>query len=89
MMTNSMTLMSRRCLLRMLFSNSAALRRISGSDDDYLIKIRCENTRDLDRIISMDIKSLPGLARTRTTIVIETIKETSELTIRGSESESK
>lgn len=54
-----------------------------AGDDDYLLKIRCANTRHLDQLISVDIKSLPGIVRTRTTIVMDTIKETSELPIIG------
>jgi len=52
-----------------------------AGDDDYLLKVRCENTRHLDQIISVEIKSLPGIVRTRTTIVMDTIKETSELPV--------
>jgi Lrp/AsnC family leucine-responsive transcriptional regulator len=47
-----------------------------AGDDDYLLKIRCRNTRDLDRIISQEIKGLSGIVRTRTTIVMDTCKET-------------
>lgn len=50
-----------------------------AGDDDYLIKLRCLNTRHLDQIITMGLKSLPGVTRTRTTIVMGTEKETSEL----------
>ncbi len=45
-------------------------------EDDYLLKVRCRSTRDLDRVISVDLKGLPGVAKTRTTIVLETCKET-------------
>lgn len=45
-------------------------------DDDYLLKVRCCNTEDLERVISYDLKSLPGIVRTRTTIVLSTLKET-------------
>jgi Lrp/AsnC family leucine-responsive transcriptional regulator len=58
-----------------------------AGDDDYLLKVRCENTRHLDRIISMNMKSLPGIVRTRTTIVMDTIKETGELPICGADEE--
>lgn len=47
-----------------------------AGDDDYLLKIRCKNTRDLDRVISLEIKGLQGVLRTRTTIVMDTCKET-------------
>jgi Lrp/AsnC family leucine-responsive transcriptional regulator len=45
-------------------------------EDDYLLKVRCRNTRDLDRVISNELKALPGVVKTRTTIVLDTCKET-------------
>ncbi|KAA8999783.1 Lrp/AsnC family transcriptional regulator [Paenibacillus spiritus] len=48
----------------------------TAGDDDYLLKVRCRDTRDLERIISEEIKSLPGIIRTRTTIILGTVKET-------------
>lgn len=45
-------------------------------DDDYLLKVRCRNTRDLDRLISRDLKGVRGVTRTRTTIALATAKET-------------
>jgi Lrp/AsnC family transcriptional regulator, leucine-responsive regulatory protein len=50
-----------------------------AGEDDYLLKIRCHDTADLDRLVSDEIKSLPGVARTRTTIVLSTLKETTAL----------
>ncbi|AIQ40660.1 MULTISPECIES: Lrp/AsnC family transcriptional regulator [unclassified Paenibacillus] len=48
----------------------------TAGDDDYILKLRCRGTRDLDRIISEEIKGLPGIVRTRTTIILGTVKET-------------
>ena len=48
-------------------------------DHDYLLKIRCENTRHLDHVVSQGIKTLTGIAKTHTTIVMNTEKETGEL----------
>jgi Lrp/AsnC family leucine-responsive transcriptional regulator len=45
-------------------------------DDDYLLKVRCRDTLDLDRLISRDLKSVRGVTRTRTTIALRTAKET-------------
>ncbi|MFI8685028.1 Lrp/AsnC family transcriptional regulator [Rossellomorea sp. NPDC077527] len=50
-----------------------------AGDDDYLLKIRSRNTKDLDRIISHEIKSLQGIIRTKTTIVMDSHKESSVL----------
>ncbi|WP_203457037.1 Lrp/AsnC family transcriptional regulator [Paenibacillus tepidiphilus] len=48
----------------------------TAGDDDYMLKVRCRGTRDLDRLISEELKSLPGIMRTRTTIILGTVKET-------------
>ncbi len=52
-----------------------------AGDDDYLLKVRCRGARDLDRVISTNLKDLPGVIRTRTTIVLDTCKETPTLPI--------
>lgn len=56
-----------------------------AGDHDYLLKIRCAHTRHLDQIISLGLKSLTGVMRTHTTIVMGTEKETSELPIPETE----
>ena len=48
-------------------------------DDDYLLKVRCRGTKDLERVISSGLKSLPGVIKTRTTIILDTCKETSQV----------
>ncbi|WP_312097229.1 Lrp/AsnC family transcriptional regulator [Niallia sp.] len=53
-----------------------------AGEDDYLLKIRCRNTKDLDRVISYEIKSLAGVLRTRTTIVMDTTKETFQIPLQ-------
>jgi Lrp/AsnC family leucine-responsive transcriptional regulator len=50
-----------------------------AGDDDYLLKVRCSSTRHLDRLLSEELKSVPGVLRTRTTIVLGTVKETTAL----------
>ncbi|MBY0516561.1 MAG: Lrp/AsnC family transcriptional regulator [Bacteriovoracaceae bacterium] len=54
--------------------------RITG-DFDFLLKIRCFQTRDLDQLVNLGIKSLSGVSKTQTIIVMGTEKETSELPI--------
>ena len=54
----------------------------TAGDDDYLLKIRCANTRDLERIVSEGIKGVEGIARTRTTIVLSSSKETPVLPLK-------
>jgi Lrp/AsnC family transcriptional regulator, leucine-responsive regulatory protein len=47
----------------------------------YLLKVRTSGTRALQRFLAERIKSQPDVLRTETVIVLETIKETSELAV--------
>lgn len=47
-----------------------------AGEDDYLLKVRCNGTRQLEWLVSEELKSVPGVARTRTTVVLSTAKET-------------
>ena len=49
---------------------------VAGSHD-YMLKARCRDTADLERVIGEQIKAHDGLERTETTIVLSTQKETS------------
>ncbi|HHP7245511.1 MAG TPA: Lrp/AsnC family transcriptional regulator [Elainellaceae cyanobacterium] len=51
-------------------------------DDDYLLKLRCRDTEELERIITDELKGLPGIIKTRTTIVLSTNKETPSLPLK-------
>lgn len=48
-------------------------------DDDYFLKIRCRGTADLERLISEELKGVPGVLKTRTSIVLSSPKETGDL----------
>lgn len=50
-----------------------------AGEDDYLLKVRCRGTKDLDRIISQELRRLPGVFKTRTTIVLNTFKDTQKI----------
>jgi Lrp/AsnC family leucine-responsive transcriptional regulator len=50
-----------------------------AGEDSYLLKVRCQDTSHLEMLISNTIKKLPGIIRTRTTIVLSTNKETRDL----------
>lgn len=52
-----------------------------AGEDDYLLKVRCRGTRDLESLISIQIKGIPGVAKTRTAIVLNTYKETPVLPV--------
>jgi len=49
-----------------------------AGDVDYILKARCTSTRDLERLISTEIKSFPGI-KTRTMVILSTVKETAIL----------
>lgn len=53
-----------------------------AGEEDYLLKVRCRSTLDLEQIVSERIKGLEGIARTRTTIVLSTSKETTVAPLR-------
>jgi Lrp/AsnC family leucine-responsive transcriptional regulator len=50
-------------------------------DDDYLLKVRCRGVADLDRVINTELKSVPGVLRTRTTVVMRTSKDSPALAL--------
>ncbi|MCL1632698.1 Lrp/AsnC family transcriptional regulator [Sporolactobacillus sp. CPB3-1] len=53
-----------------------------AGDYDYLLKVRARDTKDLDRVISSELKKLPGV-KTRTTIVMNSLKETAQIPIHA------
>lgn len=56
-----------------------------AGDDDFLLKVRCRGMRDLDPLLSDELKGRLGVARTRTTIVLGTAKETVALPVGAGE----
>jgi Lrp/AsnC family leucine-responsive transcriptional regulator len=48
--------------------------RVAG-EDSYFLKVKTKNTRSLDRLLVEVLRTLPGVTRTHTTIVLATIKE--------------
>jgi Lrp/AsnC family transcriptional regulator, leucine-responsive regulatory protein len=55
-----------------------------AGDDDFLLKVRCRGMRDLDPLLADELKGRLGVARTRTTIVLGTVKETTALPVAAS-----
>jgi Lrp/AsnC family leucine-responsive transcriptional regulator len=53
---------------------------VAGAED-YILKVRCKSPRELEELISEEIKSLPGV-KTRTTVILSTAKETPILPIK-------
>ena len=52
-----------------------------AGEDCYLLKIRAKNTEELGKFFREKLKNLPEIISTRTTIVLQTIKETIALPI--------
>lgn len=55
--------------------------RVVG-EDCFFIKVRVEDTEALGRLLDDEIQSIPDVASTRTTIVVQTEKETFTLPVR-------
>jgi len=55
--------------------------RVAGHDS-YLLKVRTENTGTLDRLLTEELRTLPGVTRTQTTIVLCPVKEETRITPR-------
>lgn len=52
-----------------------------AGDDDFLLKVRARSLPELDALLSDELKGRLGIARTRTTIVLGTAKETGRLPV--------
>jgi Lrp/AsnC family leucine-responsive transcriptional regulator len=50
-----------------------------AGDDCYLVKVRVRDAEDLGQLLRTRIGRIPGVRSTRTTVVLETVKETSRL----------
>lgn len=48
--------------------------RVAGQDS-YLLKVKTENTRTLDQLLVQTLRTIAGVTRTHTTIVLTSIKE--------------
>ena len=60
--------------------NVLEVHHIAG-EDCYLVKVRAKDTADLARIVREQVKAVRGVLGTRTTIVMETVKETATLNL--------
>jgi len=50
-----------------------------AGEEDFVLKVRCRDIQDLETLITEQIKGLTGVARTRTSIALSTVKETFRL----------
>lgn len=53
--------------------------RVAGADS-YLLKVKTQNTASLDTLLVEDLRTLPGVTRSHTTIVLASVKETTVVT---------
>jgi len=56
-----------------------------AGEDSYLLKVRVKNTEELALLLREKLKNVPNVSTTKTTIVLQTIKETTALPLRDSE----
>jgi Lrp/AsnC family transcriptional regulator, leucine-responsive regulatory protein len=52
-----------------------------AGEDCYLLKVRAKDAEHLGHLLRLQIGVVPGVTSTRTTIVLETLKETSRIPI--------
>jgi Lrp/AsnC family leucine-responsive transcriptional regulator len=57
------------------------LHHVAG-DDCYLLKVRARDAEHLGQLLRHRFGGIPGVRSTRTTIVLETVKETPRLAVR-------
>ncbi len=50
-----------------------------AGEDSYFLKVRVKDTEDLSRLLREELKNVPNVATTKTTVVLQTIKETTAL----------
>lgn len=53
-----------------------------AGEDGYLLKLRVADNGELGRVIAEEICPLPGVQQTRTSIVLNTIKETRKIDLK-------
>lgn len=58
----------------MAISEVLECHHVTGQDS-YLLKVKIENTEKLDELISEKIRTIPGVTRTHTAIVMSSVKE--------------
>ena len=57
-----------------------------AGEDCYLLKVRARDAEHLGQMLRCEIQAVSGVTSTRTTIVLETVKETSRIPIARQES---
>lgn len=60
---------------------------VVAGEYDYLLKVRCRSPQDLAQLLRERVRSLPGIERTNTVMVLQTVKETHDLPVPEVEEE--
>ncbi len=50
---------------------------------DYLVKVKTKDTASLEKLLSERLRTIPGVGRTRTTVVLSTLKESTTVEADG------
>ena len=53
----------------------------TAGNDGYLLKVRVANAQALDNLVRKQLRAIPGIRATHTSIVLKTIKETARISI--------
>jgi Lrp/AsnC family leucine-responsive transcriptional regulator len=80
--TNEMPVGQRAAQALAAINEVLEVHHVAG-EDCFLVKVRASDTRDLHRLIRERIGIIPQVTSTRTTIVLETVKETLKLPLNG------
>jgi Lrp/AsnC family leucine-responsive transcriptional regulator len=56
-----------------------------AGDDCYMVKVRARDAEHIGQLLRLRFARIPGVKSTRTTIVLETVKETPRLPVRVSQ----
>ena len=59
-----------------------------AGEDSYLLKVRVRDAEALSRLLREKLKNVPNVASTKTTVVLQTIKETTALPLDNLETSS-
>lgn len=52
-------------------------------EGDYLLRICCRSTAELEQLLSEELKALPGIVQTRTSIALSAVKDEVTLPLKG------
>lgn len=64
--------------------NVLEVHHIAG-EDCYLVKVCAADTEELGRMLRTEFTPMPGVVSTRTTIVLDTLKETARIPVPGAQ----